>query len=259
MAWTAPATWSVSEVVLASKMNLHVRDNLKYLKGQAGAVAIEDALMIGSAAAPGYQAHVFATDSTATRTGAIGAEAAIENGSTGGVRSAGLRFRAADTGATVRSAARILGSFAAATFADTQLVLQTMSAAETFQDVMVLRGVNVGIGTAAPAGKLHVAAAGGVTTAGMVFGSVAAVTSIQTIFAAGTVSRQATFIIFDRNNTGGAGIITYPVNSVLLANNMTYVNNDTITIAVTAGGAITAQRTVGTNGTHDIVMLAMVQ
>src|SRR3954469_7578806 len=32
MAWTAPATWSVSEIVTASKMNLHVRDNFSYLK-----------------------------------------------------------------------------------------------------------------------------------------------------------------------------------------------------------------------------------
>lgn len=44
MAWTAPATWSVSEIVTASKMNTHVRDNLKYLKGQAGAVSLEDNL-----------------------------------------------------------------------------------------------------------------------------------------------------------------------------------------------------------------------
>lgn len=42
MGWTAPATYSVSEIVLASKLNTHIRDNLNYLKGNAGAVAISD-------------------------------------------------------------------------------------------------------------------------------------------------------------------------------------------------------------------------
>src|SRR5436309_5601123 len=44
MAWTAPATWTVGQLVTAATMNTHVRDNLKYLKGQAGQVAIEDAI-----------------------------------------------------------------------------------------------------------------------------------------------------------------------------------------------------------------------
>jgi hypothetical protein len=43
MAWTAPATWSVSELVTASKMNTHVRDNLTYLKGGAGTIAFDAA------------------------------------------------------------------------------------------------------------------------------------------------------------------------------------------------------------------------
>ena len=31
MAWTAPKTWSVGEIVTAANMNLHLRDNLNYL------------------------------------------------------------------------------------------------------------------------------------------------------------------------------------------------------------------------------------
>ena len=46
MAWTAPRTWVVSEIVTASHMNTHVRDQLLYLKGQAGAVELEDDLSI---------------------------------------------------------------------------------------------------------------------------------------------------------------------------------------------------------------------
>ena len=44
MAWTAPRTWTTAEVVTAAMINPHVRDNLKYLKGQAGGVTIEDNL-----------------------------------------------------------------------------------------------------------------------------------------------------------------------------------------------------------------------
>jgi len=34
MAWTIPADWTTSELVIASKMNTHVRDNLNYLYSQ---------------------------------------------------------------------------------------------------------------------------------------------------------------------------------------------------------------------------------
>jgi len=64
MAWTAPATWSVSEVVLASKMNTHVRDNLKYLKGQAGAVVLEDRLEIPATSGTTGTGLRFATSGT---------------------------------------------------------------------------------------------------------------------------------------------------------------------------------------------------
>src|SRR5437867_1425284 len=48
MAWTAPATWTVGQLVTAATMNTHVRDNLNYLKGQAGAITLDDALTIGA-------------------------------------------------------------------------------------------------------------------------------------------------------------------------------------------------------------------
>lgn len=49
MAWTAPKTWSVGELVTAANLNIHLRDNLKYLKGQAGTVTLEDLLKITAA------------------------------------------------------------------------------------------------------------------------------------------------------------------------------------------------------------------
>lgn len=46
MAWTAPASWSSGEIVTASKMNTHVRDNLNALKDY---VDVFDATSVGLA------------------------------------------------------------------------------------------------------------------------------------------------------------------------------------------------------------------
>jgi len=42
MAWTAPKTYAVGELVTAAILNTHIRDNLKYLKGLAGAITFSD-------------------------------------------------------------------------------------------------------------------------------------------------------------------------------------------------------------------------
>ena len=46
MAWTAPADFNTGEVVTAAKLNTHVRDNLRYLKGLDGAIALDAALSV---------------------------------------------------------------------------------------------------------------------------------------------------------------------------------------------------------------------
>jgi len=54
VAWTAPRTWVVGEVVTAAQMNAHVRDNLVYLKGGAGAITIDSGVTVtGSVTASG--------------------------------------------------------------------------------------------------------------------------------------------------------------------------------------------------------------
>lgn len=112
--------------------------------------ATNNRLGVGVSAGPDYLCDFEATDATATRTGAIGAEIAVQNSSTGGVRSAGLRLRTVDSVSTVRSAARILGSFLGATYDDSAVIFQTADGSETFRDVMVLRGDKVGIGDTTP-------------------------------------------------------------------------------------------------------------
>lgn len=52
MAFTTPKTWSVGELVTAANMNTHLRDNLSYLKGQAGGtIVIEANMSIGPTSA----------------------------------------------------------------------------------------------------------------------------------------------------------------------------------------------------------------
>ena len=48
MGWTAPRTWVAGEVVTAALMNVHVRDNTRYLKGLDGAVTTEDDLTVAN-------------------------------------------------------------------------------------------------------------------------------------------------------------------------------------------------------------------
>lgn len=46
MAWTAPRTWVVGEVVTAALLNTHLRDNLRYLKGLDGTPDIDNHLRV---------------------------------------------------------------------------------------------------------------------------------------------------------------------------------------------------------------------
>ena len=46
MGWTSPRTWNVGEIVTKVLMDLHIRDNLKYLKGESGVVTTQSGLII---------------------------------------------------------------------------------------------------------------------------------------------------------------------------------------------------------------------
>jgi hypothetical protein len=250
MAWTAPATWSVSEVVTAAKMNLHVRDNLKYLKGQSGAVVLEDRLEVP--ATSGTTGHGLRFTTGALWPGTL---QGLDVSSSSFLFFATNRFYTGSAWDQLNS--RAGGAFQMVN--DAAVWYTFAAASSTAVERMRLDNTGaLGIGTATPAGRLHVAGAGAVSGAGFAISSVAAVTSIQTIFAAGTVARGVMCFILDRNNTG-AGLNSPAAISAIaaLSGSFTYTNTDTITIAVTAGGAITAQRTSGTNGSHDIVMLAL--
>jgi len=246
MAWTAPATWNVSEIVLASKMNAHVRDNLKYLKGQAGAVVLEDRLEIPATSGTTGTGLRFATSGTS-----YGTVQGFNDG-TNSYIFFGTNRQFDGTGwqqLNARAASLIQLTQDVVTFS-------TFPAASSVpaERMRITNAGNVGIGTTAPAGALHVTGAGSISGAGFAIGSVAAVTTIQTVFAAGTIARACVVSFIDRNNTGGAYTSSTNLGVIALSGALTYTNTDTITLAVTAGGALTAQRTTGTNGSHDIVI-----
>lgn len=69
MAWSAPRTWGTTELVTASMMNTHVRDNLTYLKGGAGTVTIDaDYAITRSAAGATVAAYVDNTGGSSSST-----------------------------------------------------------------------------------------------------------------------------------------------------------------------------------------------
>ncbi len=241
MAWSAPRTWSVSEVVTAAIMNTHVRDNLKYLKGQAGDVTIEDRVNIPLTSGTNGKGLRFgdATNQYAN------------------FQSLDLSSNSYIFFATNRqydgSAWQQLNSRAAGLIQITQdaLTYATFPASSSVPTVRfkIDNAGNVGIGTVTPQATLHAVGAGG----SFLFLSCNAVDgTLQTPVIAGTVTQSAAFWIYDRNNTGG-GTVQASGNMInALGGTFNLVNTDTVAVTVTAGGAITVQRTVGTNGTHQI-------
>lgn len=251
MAWTAPATWSTSEVVLASKMNAHVRDNLLYLKGQAGTIYTESDVGVG--------------DSTLTSDWT----AAVRNmtiGTTASPGSSALALKGTRTGSDVVFA-RLVGVNLAATGVDktggeidfnrdsaadsASISFLTRNAGTIAERMRIDRSGNTSIGSTLAGGKLYVAGAGG----GFAIMSAAAVTTLQTVAVAGTVVRSMEFWLVDHNNTGH--VVSTATSQLNIGTSTTYINTDTMTIAVTAGGAVTIQRTSGTNGTHDVTIMAL--
>jgi hypothetical protein len=233
MGWTAPASWSVSEIVLASKMNTHIRDNLDYLKGNAGAVAISDRVGITVAA-----------NNTTGDLSLDGAYGAINDYHQIGWLGVSAIRGIASAGGEM-SFDFILQSAGSGTIA-------------TGRNVMRMNGGNgnVGIGTTSPQGKIHAVGAGG----GFMFLSANAVDgTLQTLAVAGTVTQFASFYAIGRNNTGGGVATLNPGNATGLNQLINFPAGltDTVTIGVTAGGAITVQRTAGANATHQVLMLVL--
>lgn len=224
MGWTAPRTWVVGEIETAAIFNPHIRDNLLYLKGNAGAVTIEDELL-----------SVVAAGGTLTAQG-------TNNTSFGRLRLIGKKT----------SAAAVEWRIMANAISDTG-ELAFYDVAATAERMRIDNAGFVGIGTAAPQGKLHIARA---AAGGMMFLSGTISGTLNTLAVAGTVTVMAIMWGMIRNNGGTSlsfiGLIsanTFALGTALVVNCNTA--SDQVTITVTAGGAVTAQRTAGSNS-HEL-------
>jgi hypothetical protein len=227
MAWTVPtagADFAVSEVVTAAKMNSHVTDNLRYLKGLAGNITFESGIIVQPT--PSGTALVRASVPTT-------ADFAV-------MELVGGRTWQFGTGGSATGAPYASGFYISDQTAGQLRMLVDSSG-------------NVGFGTSSPQGRIHAVSAGG----GFMFLSANAVDgTLQTLAVAGTVTQFATFWAIDRNNTGG-GLVPASGNSINLGGSFGLVNTDTVTVAVTGGGAITVQRTAGSSGTHQVLLLVL--
>lgn len=71
MAWTSPRTWAAGEVVSNSILNTHLRDNLRFLKGNDGTTVLEDSVVL-TGTAHLFQANIVTSANLpATATGAM--------------------------------------------------------------------------------------------------------------------------------------------------------------------------------------------
>lgn len=251
MAWTAltlGADFAVAEIVTASKMNTHLTDNLRYLHGDDGRTVVNDGLTIPLTAGTNGKGLRFGDGSN-------------QYGNVQTLDSSGVSYlfistnRYQDGTAHQQLNARAGGLLL---ISQDTLGYYTYAAASStpVQRLQISNNGNMGIGTATPAGPLEVKGTAGSRIMMLFADNVDS--TLQTIAPAGTCVAGATFFIMDRNNTGGTCFQGASGAACQLGGSSSYNNTDTITYAVTAGGAITVQRTTGSNGTHDLAILAFV-
>jgi hypothetical protein len=167
MAWTAPKTWSVGELVTAANMNTHIRDDLKYLKGQAGQVDLEANLtLIGTATdatfynrglatfyTPGNLANAGGIACYKSR-GTSGSPATVANGDFLG--SIGLGGHDGTNWLTTAAILAKANGTVAAGSIPTDMIFTTDSASNTFTEKMRLTSAGrLGINRSSPQGIVH--------------------------------------------------------------------------------------------------------
>lgn len=271
MAWTAPRTWVNGEIETDTIFNAHVRDNLKYLKGQAGTVVIEDAITVaGSMAATGAL-----SGTTGTFTGIV---TATVGGNTQGIFSAlsgnSTLLAGIGVGRTANEVQMAVPASAAQFFAGSaagDLIVRNLDGAKktmigsgTTAIMTLAPGPLVGIGTTAPQTILH----GYDTISGFVKYEFSGVdNTARTVIPNGTgdVLIAASGLYLIQHSAGGiqTGLIAVPGTGTYdaatpfaptpTAMNLWNVGGNTCQFQVSNLGAITVQRTAGT-GTYKVCL-----
>lgn len=145
MAYTSVPTYTVGQILTAANLNTYLRDNMAYLKGQAGAVQIESSSRWRGSASNSVQYLGRFTNPDATDSGGSAAGVVFEVEPNGFGKFAIVGERRGGYG---RGRMHFLAS-AATTSADPDL-------SEAAITIDALNNRNVGVGTVAPLGKLHV-------------------------------------------------------------------------------------------------------
>lgn len=250
MTWTAPRTWSTSEVVTASMMNIHVRDNLKFLKGQSGDIYLEDDVGVGTST------PVANINAAATRALTV---SSIGSGESGGLFMEGNR--------TTDAAVGQIGFLnVAATGTDKRIALIisnrensndsgnlrffTRNAGTLGEAVRIDRAGNVGIGTTAPQGLLHAFD----TESGIfLWRNTAVAGSTVQVLAAGSVvaGLSGHYVVYDGSNRSSGAIPNVAATGTLAVTHTLHTGTGTYVLHLNANGSVDVQRTSGT-GTGQI-------
>lgn len=254
MAFTTPRTWVVAEVVTASIMNTHVRDNIRYLKGMDGAIALEDEISITSAVT--RKVNLITT----------GANVRGFLGLNGGSQLFVDVNRDPTTGTfsdTAKSHARIQmdGSGTAST-----IVFGTASAANTVAtERLRLTGAgSLGLNNASPGGQFEARPGGGTPGGFLVYSAPSATyASATTLVADGTGdAANGLWFVSHVKRTGSTFLQTAPtfVTTPGAGNSDTALFSDggsnSLLLRLTSAGAIQLIRGVG-SGSYEACFLLM--
>ncbi|GAB4203633.1 MAG: hypothetical protein OHK0022_28010 [Roseiflexaceae bacterium] len=211
MAWTAPASFSVGEVLASAKLNIQLRDNLRFLKGLDGTVTIDNSVNLFTPS----------TGSFATVTLSLG-----------------------DSGTTAR--AQLLGQ-RDGTNAGGYLIANTRDGSGTLVEAWrVNQQQYMGVGSANPLTRLHLRDGG---AAGANFGNASfwSATNIGTtpvtVIPSGVTAAHLMYIVISSSNLysfSTATLISGSNPDIFNANN----NADRL-IAELSGGALTVRRSAG--------------
>lgn len=243
MAWTAPADFNTGEVVTAAKLNTHIRDNLLYLKGSAGAISL-DARLTATAGAS-------SEDTIAARSGNSANYVAVSVG-----RTAGEAEMAISAGA---------GHFFTGTVAGDAVVRNNDAAKKLFLgagpngavETMTITSAAVGIGTNTPQGRLHI---GGVANGGAIFFDSASVagSAVAVLPAAGMTAVGIGFAVARSTDNAISGTMNGPFLSVPGAGNNDYNivtdgGTNICVLRVASTGAVSLIRTAGSK-TYRVIL-----
>lgn len=241
MAWTTPRTWATAEVVTATNMNTHLRDNVRYLKGLDGAVVIEDRVTIPM---------VSGTNGRGLRFGDGSAQyATLQVLDLSGTYLFFAANRVYDGTAWQQLNARAAGAMLIS--GNTDLVYSTFPAASSTPTERWRLNANgdMGLGTATPQGRLHGQGAIG----GFMYYEYDGVdgtarTVIPNATGDVTLSLQGMWVVRTSGGSNGGGVITTAGAGLLPGANLSLwtSGSDVLQLQIAANGAVTVQRTGGT-------------